>query len=204
MISEVGASAPTKKDIESGVLTPEASRAKAHSKTEPECLSRSSAYSYHSRPERSAEVVVRAEGVEPTRAVKPCGFSCRLRLSPPGCAVLQLRAGPVCGLDYPFTVPREDPGLRCCPSSLYTFPAGVFRQAWLGIAISGFPEFEQFCITGFPASTQVFLKSAASAIPPRPRGRSSAATYHRAGRGNLHVGLRRKRANGCENLRGNR
>ena len=34
----------------------------------------------------------------------------------------------------------------------------------------GFPDFEQFCIAGFPASTQVFLKSAASAIPPRPRG----------------------------------
>jgi hypothetical protein len=42
-------------------------------------------------------------------------------------------------------------------------------RAWLGIAISGFPEFEQFCIAGFPASTQVFLKSAAYAIPPRPR-----------------------------------
>ena len=41
---------------------------------------------------------------------------------------------------------------RCCPSSLYTFP---FR-AWLGIAIAkGFPEFEQFCISGFPESTQV-------------------------------------------------
>jgi hypothetical protein len=28
-------------------------------------------------------MLMRAEGVEPTRAVKPCGFSCRLRLSPP-------------------------------------------------------------------------------------------------------------------------
>jgi hypothetical protein len=34
----------------------------------------------------------------------------------------------------------------------------------------GFPEFGQFYIAGFPASTQVFLKSAAYAIPPRPRG----------------------------------
>jgi hypothetical protein len=31
------------------------------------------------------------------------------------------------------------------------------RRAWLGIAISGFPDFEQFCIAGFSASTQVFL-----------------------------------------------
>ena len=48
-------------------------------------------------------------------------------------------------------------GLRCCPSSLYTFPEGVALRAWLGIAISGFPDFEQFCIAGFPASTQVCL-----------------------------------------------
>jgi hypothetical protein len=29
------------------------------------------------------EMMVRAVGVEPTRALRPCGFSCRLRLSPP-------------------------------------------------------------------------------------------------------------------------
>src|ERR1700735_3268877 len=63
----------------------------------------------------------------------------------------------------------KNPGLRCCPCSLYTFPAHWLR-AWLGIAISGFPDFEQFCVAGFPASTQAFLKSAAAAIPPRPRG----------------------------------
>ena len=40
----------------------------------------------------------------------------------------------VCGLDYPFTVLQKNPDLRCCPSSLYTFPAGLLR-AWLGIAI---------------------------------------------------------------------
>ncbi len=84
--------------------------------------------------------------------------------------------------------PPEDPGLRCCPSSLYTFPARLLR-AWLGIAISGFPEFGQFCFAGFPASTQVFLKSAASAIPPRPRGWSCAATYHRTRRLNLSPSL---------------
>jgi hypothetical protein len=96
---------------------------------------------------------VRAEGVEPTRAVKPRGFSCRLRLSPPG----RFRAlAPVCGLDYPFTLPREVPGLRCRPSSLYTFPAKVSLRAWFGIAISGFPEFGQFCIAGFPGEHSSF------------------------------------------------
>ena len=40
----------------------------------------------------------------------------------------------VCGLDYPFTLARSH--LRCCPSSLYTFPLHSFvLGAWLGIAI---------------------------------------------------------------------
>jgi hypothetical protein len=59
-----------------------------------------------------------------------------------------------------WTIPSPSPGalgLRCCPSSVYTFPAEISVQAWLGIAISGFPEFGQFCIAGFPASTQVSL-----------------------------------------------
>jgi|GEM_PF-2960289 len=49
---------------------------------------------------------VRAEGLEPSRAVKLNGFSYRLRLSPPGRGALK-RARQVCGLDYPFTVPRK-------------------------------------------------------------------------------------------------
>jgi len=35
-------------------------------------------------------------------------------------------------------------------------------MAWLGITSQGFPEFEQFCIAGFPASTQFAFKSVAS------------------------------------------
>jgi hypothetical protein len=132
-----------------------------------------------SRRIRARRMVVRAEGVEPSRAVKLNGFSYRLRLSPPGRSLSE-RARPVCGLDYPFTVPRKDPGLRCCPSSLYTFPAGGSLRAWLGIAISGSPEFGQFCIAGFPDEHSSFLKSVASAISPRPRGRLSIAVYHRA------------------------
>ncbi len=94
--------------------------------------------------------MVRAVGVEPTQALQPCGFSCRLRLSPPAR-----------GARFAvWTIPSPSPGvprLRCCPSSLYTFPAEISVQAWLGIAIAGFPEFGQFCIAGFPASTQVSL-----------------------------------------------
>ena len=74
----------------------------------------------------------------------------------------------------------DDPGLRCRPSSLYTFPA---PRAGLG---SGLPVPEVSPILSSSASpvslasTQVFLKSAASAIPPRPRGLTS-SLYDRAG-----------------------
>lgn len=87
--------------------------------------------------------VVRAEGIEPTR---PCGLRIfvPLRLSPP-------RQRRVRGLDYTFTIPHMR--FRCCPSSLYTFPEVL--QAWLGIAFSGFPDFEQFYTAGFPMGTQV-------------------------------------------------
>src|SRR5262249_47178495 len=40
----------------------------------------------------------------------------------------------VCGLDYPFTVPRtgeHPPEGRCCPSSLYTFPSRRPRRGRL-------------------------------------------------------------------------
>jgi hypothetical protein len=47
------------------------------------------------------------------------------------------------------------------------------------------------------ASTQVFLKSAASAIPPRPRGRLLYISYDRAGRVNLHLSLRTKLCKSC-------
>jgi len=42
-------------------------------------------------------------------------------------------------------------------------------QAWLGITSEGFPDFEQFCILGFPGSTQVGLSPLRLPISPRPR-----------------------------------
>jgi hypothetical protein len=98
----------------------------------------------------------------------PCGptdFHTRLRLSPPPTAFAM-------GFGVwtiPSPCPDLAPGIRCCPSSLYTFPAR-FRP---GLArdrhVIGFPEFEQFCIARFPASTQVLsLKSDASADSATP------------------------------------
>jgi hypothetical protein len=54
---------------------------------------------------------------------------------------------------------------RCCPSSLYTFPSpGLARDCH----VKGFPEFEQFCICGFPQSTHGRLKSVASTNSATP------------------------------------
>ena len=134
---------------------------------------------------RERERVVRAEGLEPSRAIRLHGFSYRLRLSPPGRGALK-RMRQVCGLDYPFTVPRKIRGLGA--ARLVSTPSWSecwmrknmehAFQAWLGIAISGFPEFGQFYIAGFPCEHSSFLKSVASAVPPRPRGWSFGAIYH--------------------------
>ena len=67
-------------------------------------------------------------------------------------------AHPVWGLDYPFTLPRKIRGLGAArlvstPSRTDAFRPGLARDCHF----TGFPEFEQFCIAGFPASTQVSL-----------------------------------------------
>jgi hypothetical protein len=61
----------------------------------------------------------------------------------------------VCGLDYPFTVPQKLWSLGA--ARLVSTPSRlVSDRAWLGIAIEGFPEFEQFCIAGFPGEHSSF------------------------------------------------
>ena len=76
--------------------------------------------------------LVRAVGLEPTQAFGPTDF----RTTSAFAAAL---GRSIRSLDYPFTL--ASPLSRCCPSSLYTFPAW---GAWLGIASEGFPEFGQF------------------------------------------------------------
>ena len=66
---------------------------------------------------------MRAEGVEPSRAVKLNGFSYRLRLSPPGRGVLNRASGLRSGLS--LHRPPSDPGLRCCPSDAKLVPLGT-------------------------------------------------------------------------------
>jgi len=110
--------------------------------------------------------LVRAEGLEPSRTLRSNGFSCPLRLSPP-----PLDCSKVWGLDYPFTVSRI--GFRFSGAArLVSTPSRPFRP---GLArdrhFTGFPDFGQFCIAGFPASTQVSrLSPMRLPIPPRPHG----------------------------------
>ena len=101
---------------------------------------------------------MRAVGLEPTRA-----YAQRIFL--PATAFAARAGRRVCGLDYPFTVRSPEAAVRCCPSSLYTFPAkGLARDYHL----TGFPEFGQFYIAGFPARTQVRSSPLRLPVPPRP------------------------------------
>ena len=106
--------------------------------------------------------------LNPHGPFKPCGFSYRLRLSPPGGEAFGgLTPGWRSGLSL-HHLPDLAPGVRCCPSSLYTFPA-VSGRAWLGIAmLQGSPTLSSSTIAGFPAGTQVSLKSGASADSATP------------------------------------
>ena len=85
----------------------------------------------------------------------------------------------VCGLDYPFTLPRKIRSLGA--ARLVSTPSRLTsRQAWLGIATDEevSPSLGSSASPVSQASTQVFLKSAAYAIPPRPREAHSATSIN--------------------------
>ena len=96
-----------------------------------------------------------------------------LRLSPPG------RKGQHRSWSGLSLRPIRESGRRRCPSSLYTF-----RQSTSSVGLArdhqepGFPEFEQFCIVGFPASTRFWFKSVASTSFATP---AALPRLHRAG-----------------------
>ena len=104
------------------------------------------------------EELVRAEGVEPSRTFRLYGFSYRLRLSPPWRGARQRRRR-VCGLDYPFTVSQRVPGLRCYPSSLYTFPGGVFRRGLVRDCHCRVPRIWAVLHRRFPGKHSSFVSS---------------------------------------------
>src|SRR5436309_12013306 len=101
----------------------------------------------------SSNALVRTAGLEPARAM-PNGFSYQLRLSPP----------PMWRLWSGLSL---HPGVAAVGAArLVSTPSR--RRAWLGITSEGFPEFEQFCIPGFPESTQLGLSPLRLPVSPRP------------------------------------
>jgi hypothetical protein len=75
----------------------------------------------------------------------------------------------VCGLDYPFTLPRKSRGLGA--ARLVSTPSRLCLSGLgSGLPFEGSPNLSSSASPVSQASTQVFLKSAAYAIPPRPRG----------------------------------
>jgi hypothetical protein len=101
-----------------------------------------------------AKELVRAEGLEPSLSLRKNGFSYpSTAFTAPEIVTQGLGSG------LSLHRPGVFPVFRCCPSSLYTFLNQSFFSGQ-GLArdrhITGFPEFEQFYIAGFPASTQVF------------------------------------------------
>ena len=100
--------------------------------------------------------MVRAEGIEPSRGVAPNGFSYQLRLSPPPRTAFVVWTIPSPWRDHAVGAAR----LVSTPSHV-----GLARDCHL----TGFPEFEQFCVSGFPRAHSIEFKSVASTVPPRPR-----------------------------------
>jgi hypothetical protein len=87
---------------------------------------------------------------------EPCGSTDFLTVY--GFRRLVCRADKFAVWTIPSPCSGRSPEIRCCPSSLYTFPADSSR---LGLArdcqSKGFPEFGQFYFVGFPTSTQFYL-----------------------------------------------
>jgi hypothetical protein len=95
----------------------------------------------------------------PLRMLIWCG---RRELNPHGLAA--------CGFSYHFgfrrpaqcgfvvrTIPSPFPSRGLGAARLVSTPSRMCLRAWLGIAIAGFPDFEQFYAAGFPMGTQLCL-----------------------------------------------
>jgi hypothetical protein len=105
---------------------------------------------------------VRAAGIEPAQALRPYGFSYHFGFH------RRLEAFVVWTIPSPWRVSAVG------AARLVSTPSPAKRRFGGSLArdchLKGFPDFEQFCIHGFPRSTQ-FFKSVAStsfATPATP------------------------------------
>jgi len=146
------------------------SRLRRHSE---KCCGRKCSRNVERPPSRSPQELlddiglVRAEGLEPSRTLRSNGFSYPPRLSPPPTAFAM-------GFGVwtiPSPCPELAPGVRYCPSSLYTFPA-VSGRAWLGIAmLQGSPNLSSSAPPVSRRALKFFgLSPMRLPISPRPHG----------------------------------
>jgi hypothetical protein len=127
--------------------------------------------------------------LNPHGPFKPCGFSYRLRLSPPrGEALAELTPGLRSGLSL-----HPPPKLRSLGAAhLVSTPSRLVSSGLgSGLPFQGSPNLSSSASPVSQASTQVFLKSAAYAIPPRPRAAvllmiGHAARFYTSGRNPWH------------------
>jgi hypothetical protein len=85
-------------------------------------------------------MLVRAAGLEPAQALRPNGFSYHF----------DFRRRPARRLWSGLSL---HPGVAALGAARLVSTPSRFR-AWLGIAIEGFPDFEQFYVLGFSKRTQ--------------------------------------------------
>ena len=100
---------------------------------------------------------MRAAGVEPAQALRPYGFSYHFGFH------RRLQAFVVWTIPSPWRVCAVGAArLVSTPSLAKTPSRSLGKSLARDCHLTGFPEFEQFCIGGFPRSTQVSFKSVAS------------------------------------------
>jgi hypothetical protein len=120
-------------------------------------------------PGSSTKAMVRAEGLEPSRGLRPNGFSYQRRLSSPSRNRVRVTLRQVCGLDYTFTMAVRPAGAARLVST--PSPPVSSVGAWLGIAISqDSPNLSSSASPVSRRAPKLRLSPMRLPIPPRPRG----------------------------------
>jgi hypothetical protein len=84
-----------------------------------------------------------------------------------------------------WTIPSPFLGRGLGAAHLVSTPSRNIR-AWLGIAIQGFPDFEQFYSAGFPSGHSIYLSPLCLPISPRPR-KTDDSSHHKASGNGVYV-----------------
>jgi hypothetical protein len=112
--------------------------------------------------------VVPGGGLEPSRGLRPNGFSYHLRLSPPAGDRVLGTLRQVCGLDYTFAMAVRPAGAARLVST--PSPPESSVGAWLGIAIlQGSPNLSSSASPVSRRALKLRLSPVRLPIPPRPR-----------------------------------